>query len=59
MEVSMSFDDHVSALRARHADLQTRLDEEQGHAHPDDTVIAELKKQKLRIKDELAALETA
>jgi len=55
----MSVQDHVSALRARHAELEARLDEEQGHAHPDDAVIAELKKQKLRIKDELAALESA
>ena len=55
----MSFEDHVSALRTRHAELQTRLDEEQSHAHPDDTVIAEIKKQKLKIKDELAALSTA
>lgn len=55
----MSVEDHVSALRARHAELEARLDEEQGHAHPDDTVIAELKKQKLRIKDELAALQAS
>jgi len=55
----MSVEEHVSALRARHAELESRLDEEQGHAHPDDTLIAELKKQKLRIKDELASLESA
>ena len=52
----MSLQDHVSALRARHAELEAKLEQEQNHPHPDDTVIADLKKQKLRIKDELAQL---
>lgn len=55
----MSVKDHVSALRARHAELEARLDEEQGRAHPDETLITDIKKQKLRIKDELATLESA
>jgi len=55
----MSVQDHVSALQARHAELEARLDEEQGHAHPDEALITEIKKQKLRIKDELATLESA
>lgn len=53
----MSVKDHVSALQTRHAELEAKLDQEQGHANPDDGVISDIKKQKLRIKDELATLE--
>jgi len=54
----MSVNDHVSALRTRHAELEAKLDEEQAYAHPDVDMITALKKQKLRIKDELATLKS-
>ena len=52
----MGVDDHVAALKTRHAELEEILEEESTRPHPDQTVIAGLKKQKLRIKDELAHL---
>jgi len=59
MEVLMSVKDHVSALQTRHAELEAKLDEEKGHANPDESLITDIKKKKLRIKDELATLASA
>ncbi len=50
----MSVEDRISALRAKHRDLETAIDEENRRPHPDDHVIASLKRQKLKIKDEIA-----
>ncbi len=55
----MSVKDHVSALQTRHAELEAKLDEEKGHANPDESLITDIKKKKLRIKDELATLASA
>lgn len=44
---------HVAALTARHADLETRLARESSRPNPDVSLIAQLKKSKLRIKDAL------
>lgn len=41
-------------LEARHSDLQRRLDAEQSRRHPDDVIVASIKKQKLAVKDVLA-----
>lgn len=49
----MSLQDRISALRERHANLETQIDEENSRPHPDDWRITELKRQKLRIKDEI------
>ncbi|HWK41787.1 MAG TPA: DUF465 domain-containing protein [Croceibacterium sp.] len=45
---------HVTALTAKHEGLEQRLREEMGRPAPDSTMIQELKKQKLRIKEEIA-----
>ncbi len=50
----MSKDDRVSSLKAKHAELEAAIDEETARPHPDDVEIAQLKKQKLAIKDEIA-----
>ncbi len=50
---------HADALKARHADLEAQIAEQERRPHPDEEVIHSLKKQKLRIKDELANLERA
>ena len=42
---------HASALIARHAGIDTRLAEETRRPMPDTRLIAELKKQKLRLKE--------
>lgn len=52
----MQADAHLSALRDKHAGLEAEIDEEAGRPHPDELRIAELKKRKLRLKDEIARL---
>ena len=53
----MSVSERIEALKARHAALEKTIHDEEVRPHPDDDVIHELKKRKLRIKDELATLE--
>lgn len=45
---------HVSALQQKHEGLDRRLKEEMSRPSPDDGLIQALKKQKLRIKEEIA-----
>lgn len=45
---------HVSALQLKHAGLERRLEEELNRPLPDDTLLQQLKKRKLRIKEQLA-----
>lgn len=44
---------HVSALQLKHAGLERRIQDEMTRPLPDNAVIQELKKRKLRIKEEL------
>ena len=48
--------DRIDALRRQHSTLEHRLDDETHRPHPDDALLAELKRQKLRIKDEINQL---
>ena len=45
---------HVTALQAKHEGLEQRLREEMARPAPDSTMIQSLKKQKLKIKEEIA-----
>ena len=47
---------HSSALLARHAGLDARIADEAKRPVPDQSVIANLKKQKLKIKEVLSRL---
>lgn len=47
---------HQSALQAKHAQLDQRLSEESSRPNPDAATLAELKKQKLRLKEEYSGL---
>lgn len=47
---------HQIALETKHASLDRRIADEVGRPHPDDAVIADLKKRKLRLKEEIASL---
>ncbi|MES2753462.1 MAG: YdcH family protein [Pseudomonadota bacterium] len=47
---------HFDALETKHAALETRLADEEHRPLPDPAVIADLKKQKLRLKEEMATL---
>jgi hypothetical protein len=49
--------ERLESLKARHAGLDAQITEENKKPHPDDTVIHALKKEKLKIKDEIARLE--
>jgi hypothetical protein len=53
----MSQKDHIEALREKHAALERAIDEENSRPLPNDDVITDLKRQKLRIKDEIYQLE--
>ncbi|MEO7749808.1 MAG: YdcH family protein [Sphingomicrobium sp.] len=41
-------------LESKHAALHSMIEEEEHRAHPDDDLLHRLKKEKLRLKDELA-----
>jgi hypothetical protein len=45
---------HVAALQAKHEGLEQRIRDELSRPAPDTTMIQTLKKQKLRIKEELS-----
>ena len=46
---------HITALEAKHASLDQRIVAESQRHMPDTVAIAELKKQKLRLKEEIAS----
>ncbi len=54
----MAVHEHIEALRDKHLSLKQEINDENQRPHPDDIRLTELKRQKLRIKDEIAQLET-
>ena len=50
----MSMEESLDQLRAQHAELEAAIEKENARPHPDDFEIAQMKKQKLAIKDRLA-----
>ena len=53
----MSLESHVSMLRAKHRDIEQRIDALCKYYHHDSPQVKELKKAKLRLKDEIARCE--
>jgi len=47
---------HFSALEAKHADLDQKINAETHRPLPDAALLATLKKQKLRVKEEMTIL---
>ena len=45
---------HMSALQAKHAGLERLIQQELTRPAPDDAILQDLKRRKLRVKDELA-----
>lgn len=43
----------IAALETRHAGLEARIEAEHQRPNPDELALAELKRQKLRLKDQL------
>ena len=52
----MGVSERIGALRAKHQDLEGLIESEERKALPDDVILHDLKKQKLRIKDELQSM---
>ncbi len=52
----MTIDERINALKSKHADLEHALDEESQRPLPDFVVLTDIKRQKLRIKDEIFRL---
>jgi hypothetical protein len=46
--------EQIEALKSKHAALEAQISEEEKRPSPDDVRIHELKREKLKIKDELA-----
>jgi hypothetical protein len=47
---------HISALETKHADLDARIIQEEQRPHPDMSILARLKKEKLRVKEAIAGI---
>ena len=47
---------HISALENKHADIESRISEEAQRPRPDAATLARLKKEKLRVKEEIVGL---
>ena len=55
----MAIQSHLVDLEQRHRALEDEIAEAQMHPSTDDLAIVELKRQKLKVKDELARLKDA
>ena len=52
----MISEERLEALRARHGQLEAAIDDEIHRPHPDDMRLSELKREKLRVKEEIEGL---
>jgi hypothetical protein len=55
----MSREEHLQVLKEKHAGLEELIRQEEMRPLPDSALISQLKRQKLRIKDEIADLARA
>ena len=55
----MTADPHIAQLEIRHKELEARLHDARLHPSVTDTEIAEIKRQKLHIKDRIAELRSS
>ncbi|WP_448188786.1 YdcH family protein [Azospirillum sp. sgz301742] len=55
----MAFEDRIESLRIKHQALEAALKTECQRPHPDDYTLINIKKEKLRLKDEMSRLERA
>jgi hypothetical protein len=49
-------DAHISALETKHADLDARINQEKQRPNPDMATLSRLKKEKLKLKEEITGL---
>lgn len=55
----MSIQAHLAELERKHQALETELADALAHPSVDDITIADLKRRKLQVKDEIARLKSA
>lgn len=55
----MGPDENIDTLKHEHEALESAIEKENSRPHPDDLEIASLKKQKLRIKDQIASMSSS
>ena len=49
----------LDKLKLKHADLDVRLGEEMRRPNPDQSVITQIKREKLKVKDAIESMESA
>jgi hypothetical protein len=54
----MSLQSRVESLKARHAELEVRVADEDSRPRPDGDVLSRLKLEKLHVKEEIERLST-
>ena len=59
VQSKISTTDRIEVLKQKHASLETALEDENNRPMPDASVVVNLKREKLAIKDELQRLDTA
>jgi hypothetical protein len=55
----MALHEHVDSLRTKHAHLERLIDEELHRPLPDQAAVSRLKKEKLRLKEQIERLQPA
>ena len=55
----MSMQEHLVELKAQHRELEQEIADAIAHLSTDDTKIAELKRRKLQVKDEIARMQAS
>jgi hypothetical protein len=55
----MSMQEHEDSLRAKHTRLEQQIDEELHRPLPDQAMVSRLKKEKLKIKEEIEHIRPA
>lgn len=55
----MAMQEHVDSLRTKHARLEQQIHDEMNRPLPDPTMLSRLKKEKLRIKEEIERSDMA
>ena len=55
----MSIQEHLVELKAQHRELEQEIADAIAHLSTDDTKIAELKRRKLQVKDEIARMQAS
>jgi len=56
-ETSMPIQSHLAELERKHQALEDQINDAMAHPSSDDLTIAELKRRKLQVKDEIARLK--